>query len=96
MPAAALRLRVTPRGGRSGVDRWDGEVLHVRVSAPPADGAANRAVIEVVSDAIGVPRSRVALRSGAASRHKVLAIDGIEPDALLARLQSYARTEGPA
>ena len=57
-----------------GVDA-DG-VLHVRVTAPPADGAANAAVTRLLARALGVPKGAVSLASGAASRHKRVRIEG--------------------
>jgi uncharacterized protein YggU (UPF0235/DUF167 family) len=70
---------VTPRGGRDAVDGWmrDGEgrtVLKVRVSAPPADGEANAAVIALIAKAVGRPKSSVRLAAGASSRVKTLEI----------------------
>ncbi len=76
-----LSVRVTPKGGR---DRIDGlvtdangrDLLAVRVSVPPADGAANTAVLALVADAAGVPKRDVTLASGPTSRVKRLRIEG--------------------
>lgn len=81
-----LRIRLTPKGGR---DRLDGVVsdasdtalLKVRVTAPPVDGAANTALIKLIAKALGIPKSRVALVSGEASRVKVLELDLPKDDA---------------
>ena len=50
------------------------EELEVKVAEAPAEGAANEAVIRLLAKAFGISRSEVALVSGAASRHKRLAI----------------------
>lgn len=78
-----LAVRVTPRGGRDAVDGWTADaagraLLKVRVSAAAAEGAANAAVLAVVAKALGVPRSRVTLVSGATARVKVLEIGGVD------------------
>jgi uncharacterized protein YggU (UPF0235/DUF167 family) len=78
---AVLTVRVTPKGGRDGIDGWardaDGRpMLKVRVSAAPADGAANAAVTALVAKALGLPRSRVRIAAGETSRVKRLQIDG--------------------
>lgn len=75
-----LPVRVTPRSAEPGVGSWrmaaDGrEELEVRVSAAPADGAANDAVIRVLADALGIPRSTMEIVSGQTSRHKRIRID---------------------
>ena len=81
-----IALRVTPRGGRDGIDGIetlsDGRsVLKVRVRAIADGGEANRAVTELLARAIGVPKAKVRLVSGATARLKQVAIDG-DPAAL--------------
>lgn len=75
-----LRVRVTPRSSRDIVDGLtataDGPAVRVYVRAVPKDGTANVAIGRVVADWLGVPRSRIALASGAKSRVKVLAVEG--------------------
>lgn len=77
--AETLHIRVTPRSARPGIRGWrlgaDGrEELEVRVAQAPADGAANEAVLKLLAAALGVSRSELAIISGAASRHKRVAI----------------------
>ncbi len=72
---------MTPRGGRDSVDGIatlsDGRcVLKVRVRAIADGGEANRAVTELLAKALGVPKAKVRLLSGATSRLKQLAVDG--------------------
>jgi uncharacterized protein (TIGR00251 family) len=74
-----LAIRVTPRSARPGIGGWragpDGrEELEIRVAEAPADGAANAAIIRLLAQAFGISRSEVAIISGAASRHKRVAI----------------------
>jgi uncharacterized protein len=77
----SIALKVTPRGGRDAIEGVetlaDGRaVLKVRVRAVADGGQANRAVTELLASAVGVPRARVRILSGATSRHKQVAIDG--------------------
>jgi len=76
-----LALRLTPKGGRDQIDgiKEDASgkpVLAVRVSAPPVDGAANKALLKFLAKASGVPKSRIRFISGETSRVKRLMIDG--------------------
>ncbi len=92
MTASTVRfaVRLTPRAG---VDRIDGVmegVLRARVAAPAVDGAANAALLRLLATELDVPRSDVRLVTGATARRKVIAIDGIEPDALRARWPDLA------
>jgi len=80
-----IAVRVTPRGGRDGVEGVrDGQLL-VRVAAPPADGAANESVLRLVADACGVPRRAARLVAGATGRQKLVAVEGVDRAALLER-----------
>lgn len=72
-PGARLEVKVVPRAGRTEL-REEAGGLVVRVTAPPEDGKANRAVIEAVARALGVPKSRLEIVSGAAARQKVLRV----------------------
>jgi uncharacterized protein (TIGR00251 family) len=74
-----LPIRVSPRSSRPGIAGWraaaDGrEELDVRVAEAPADGAANEAVLKLLAEALGLSRSQMSIISGAASRHKRVAI----------------------
>lgn len=84
--SARIDVRLTPRGGGDRIDGWDGDVLRVRVAAPPADGRANEAMVRLVAKALGVPPSRVTLVSGAQSRTKVIEIEGLTLDEIHARI----------
>jgi uncharacterized protein YggU (UPF0235/DUF167 family) len=71
-------VRVVPRGGRDAIDGvTDAGELRCRVSAAPADGAANKALLRLVADACGVPPSAVVLEAGATSRTKRLRVEGV-------------------
>jgi uncharacterized protein len=77
----SVALRVTPRGGRDDIDGLetlaDGRsVVKVRVRAIADGGEANRAVMTLLAKALGVPKSRVRILSGATARLKQVAVDG--------------------
>jgi uncharacterized protein (TIGR00251 family) len=77
----SIALRVTPRGGRDDIDGIetlaDGRsVVKVRVRAVADGGEANRAVLELLAKALGVPKAKVKILSGATSRLKQVAVDG--------------------
>jgi len=95
-----LALRVTPRGGRDAIDGVetlsDGRsVLKLRVRAVADGGEANRAVIELLAKALGVPKASVRLVSGATARLKQIAVSG-DPDRLGEILQTLTSTNKPA
>ncbi len=60
----------------------------MRVTRPPADGEANRAVVHLVARALGVVPSRVTVAAGARGRRKRLWIEGLAGAELDRRLAS--------
>lgn len=60
--------------------------VKIRVAAPPVEGAANVAVVELVASLLKVAKSRVRVVSGSSSRRKVIEIDGVAPEAVAAVL----------
>ncbi|HZE52009.1 MAG TPA: DUF167 domain-containing protein [Bradyrhizobium sp.] len=77
----SVALRVTPRGGRDDIDGVETlangrSVVKERVRAIAEGGEANRAVMELLAKALGVPKAKVRILSGATSRLKQVAVDG--------------------
>lgn len=46
----------------------------MRVAEAPADGAANAAVVRLLAKALGISRSEISIKSGHASRHKLVSL----------------------
>jgi uncharacterized protein (TIGR00251 family) len=87
-PSARLRLRVAPGARRSEIVGRHGDGWRVRVTAAPERGRANDEVLDLLADALGLRRPQLRLVSGAASRDKLVELDGLdsgEADALLER-----------
>ena len=73
-------FRLTPKSSRDAVDGLvdtaDGPAFQARVRAIPEDGAANKALEQLVAQWLGVPERSVSLATGGKSRLKSLRIDG--------------------
>ena len=83
-----VQVRVSPRAERSEVVGRHGEAWKLRVSAPPVDGRANDATLELLAAALGVRPAALTLVAGAGTRDKVVEVHGLardEVDGLLAR-----------
>jgi len=82
-----LEVRVTPRAAKNALDGFspDGALL-LRVTAAPAEGAANTAVAKLLATALNVPARDVVLLRGSRSRHKLYDIP-LEPGELAARAE---------
>jgi uncharacterized protein len=80
-----VSVRVTPRASRDDV-ALEGNRLHIRLHAPPVEGAANTALVALLAKRLSVPRRSVSLERGETSREKVLAIAGLSADEFWKRL----------
>jgi len=79
-------VKVVPRAARDRLVGVEGGVLKVRLTAPPVEGAANRALVKLLAKALGVARSRVEIVGGARSRNKRVRVAGLSAGELRARL----------
>jgi uncharacterized protein (TIGR00251 family) len=85
LSSVRFAVRLTPR---SAVERVEGVVdgvLKVRVMAPAVDGSANAALLRVLGDELGVARRDLQIVAGATSRQKLVVVDGVDSDAIVAR-----------
>ena len=81
-----ITVRVTPRAKRDELVGMRDGVLVARISAPPVDGRANRALCKLIAARAGVAPSKVTIVRGEGSRDKVVRVEGVEPAALRAAL----------
>jgi uncharacterized protein YggU (UPF0235/DUF167 family) len=80
-PSVRFAVRLMPRGGADRVDGVSEEgVLQARVAAPAVGGAANTALVRLLTDEMDVPRGSVRLVAGATGRHKLIMVDGVTPE----------------
>lgn len=90
---AKITIRVTPRASASKVAGVKEGAVLVRVTAPPVEGKANKAVCEVIAKEVGVPKSRVSVIQGDTGRDKVVEIAGISQSSAEAKLGIGAQPE---
>jgi hypothetical protein len=72
-----LSVRVQPRASANEIVGVHGDALKVRLTAAPVEGAANRALVELLADTFGIPVRGVTIVAGASSRTKVVELDGV-------------------
>jgi uncharacterized protein (TIGR00251 family) len=87
-------VRVQPRASREGIDGWQGGTLRMRVSAPPVDGDANRAVIALLAHALGVRPGALRIVRGVRGRDKVVQVEGLTSGDVERRLDEVHRGGG--
>ena len=94
---ARITVRLQPRASRDEVLGWkelpgetgtsnDAPALRVRVKAAPVDGAANAALIQLLSKQLGLSKSKISLVAGATSRNKIVEILDLSSSEIKSRL----------
>lgn len=80
-------VHVQPRASRCEIcGPKDGE-LRLRLTSPPVDDAANKQCVELIAKTLGVAKSKVSIKSGAKSRHKVVRVEGVAEGEFLSLLK---------
>ncbi|HEX2708829.1 MAG TPA: DUF167 domain-containing protein [Solirubrobacterales bacterium] len=87
MAEVQLAVRLRPRGHRDELMGIVDGVLQARVSAPPVDGKANRALCRLIAKRVGVAPSKVSVVRGEKSRDKLVRVEGVGEGALLEALR---------
>ena len=82
MPEARIDVRLRPRGHRDQLMGVVDGTLQARVTAPPVDGRANKALCRMIAKRIGVAPSKVSVIRGEKSPNKVVSVDGVSATAL--------------
>jgi len=81
-----FRVKIQPRAKRNAVVGELGDALKVALTAPPVEGRANEACIELFAELLQLPRSSITIVSGHSSRNKVIRVGGISVEELRQRL----------
>jgi uncharacterized protein (TIGR00251 family) len=86
-----LPVRAQPGARKNGVVGEHNGALKVAVTAAPEDGKANKALLEVLGEALGLKRSRIELIGGMTSREKRFLVNGLAKEELERRIASLLR-----
>jgi uncharacterized protein (TIGR00251 family) len=78
---ALINVRVQPCASRNEIgETYADGMLRIRVTAPPADGEANEAVLKLLAKHLGMPKSTLTIVRGATTRNKVIEVQGLTED----------------
>ena len=82
-----IAVRLQPRSAKNQVVGWQNEALKIKVTAPPVDGEANKALIHYLSQSLGDSKSSCKIIAGETSRNKIIEIQGISKQEFMERLK---------
>ena len=86
MEKSRLKVRVNPRSSRNQITGFQDGVLSIKLTAPPVEGAANKATADYIADILKVKKSQVKLSSGQTTREKLFEIEGLSEEELNQRI----------
>jgi uncharacterized protein (TIGR00251 family) len=75
--AISFEILVQPRASRAKIGPVHDGRLKISVTAPPVDGAANAAVIELLAARLGVARGAIEIAAGQTGRRKRVRVRGV-------------------
>ena len=90
MERALVNVYVIPRSSRNQIARRPDGSWCLRLTAPPVEGAANKAAMEFLADVLKVRKSQVTLVLGEKSRRKTFEIHGLSEQEVAHRLAQPA------
>ena len=73
-----IAVLVVPRSAKTRVIGTHDERIKIAVAAPPADGAANKALVKALSRWLGLAKGRISIARGAEGRRKTINLAGID------------------
>ena len=83
-----LHVLVQPKASEDRIVGLHGEVLKVKVTAPPAGGKANQKLRKILAEALNIRQSDIEIIRGQASRRKVLRLLNVNPDQVVNALKN--------
>lgn len=84
----SFSVKVHPRAKKNSITGEVAGALKLALTAPPVEGAANKACVEYFSKSLKVPRSSVTIASGERSRLKVVRVHGVTAAQFWERISS--------
>ena len=74
--AFTFKVKVQPGAAKNEIIGVQGDVLKIKINAPPVKGKANKALIDFLAKELGVKKSEVEILSGHTSRVKTIKVGG--------------------
>ena len=87
---ATLEVHLQPGARNNEIVGSREGVLWVRVASPPLKDRANKALLELMAETLGVPKENLSIIRGRTSHHKVLAVHGLDSTELKEKLSRFS------
>lgn len=89
---SAITVRVSPRASKNEISgiMQDG-TIKIKLTSPPVEGKANQALVEFLSELLGIPKSKIEIVSGSSGRIKLIAIEGLDAETAQKQIMEIIR-----
>lgn len=74
---AHIKIKVLPRSSTNQIIGQEGDLFKVKLTSPPVEGKANKALIELLAKRLGIGKGKIEIISGKNSRLKTVRISGL-------------------
>lgn len=71
-----LKINVKTGSKKPGIEEIDKDTIKIRLKSQPHDGLANRELLEILSDFLNIPKSKIEIIKGLTSKNKIIKIKG--------------------
>ncbi len=71
-----LKVSVKTGSKKAGIEGIAEDIIKIRVKSQPHDGLANRELLEILSEFLNEPKSKMEIIKGLTSRNKIIRIKG--------------------
>jgi len=88
MEECIVNVKVIPKSSKNSA-RLENGVLRVHLNAPPVDGKANKALIELLAAMLHIPKSSIEIVRGEKGRNKQVKIKSLGDAIFKKRLEEY-------
>lgn len=91
MEDCIVTVKVIPKSSKNSAQLENG-ILRVHLNAPPVDGKANKALIQLLASIVHIPKSSIEIVRGEKGRNKQIKIKGLSESVFTQRLAEYNNT----
>lgn len=85
--ATEIKVKLLPKSSMNKIVGCEGDYYKVKVTAPPIEGKANKALIQLLAKKLHVPKGHIEIISGKRSRLKSIRIEGLSQEELTRALE---------
>lgn len=82
-----LRVRVQPKASRNALRYTEEGCCRVSLTAPPIEGEANKALVQLLAKTLGIAKQSISIKSGEHARQKVLRLEKVTAERVQQRLE---------